>query len=56
MDFFGQLIDSMGQNIEFKIGNVCEGDDFTAGVTWHLGISITCRLNNDVLHHAISNF
>ncbi|GFZ01453.1 hypothetical protein Acr_15g0000620 [Actinidia rufa] len=27
MDFFGQLIDSMGQNIEFKIGNVCEGDD-----------------------------
>ncbi|PSS09390.1 Arginine-fifty homeobox like [Actinidia chinensis var. chinensis] len=36
MDFFGQLIDSMGQNIEFKIGNVCEGDDFMAGVTWHL--------------------
>ncbi|KAF5938582.1 hypothetical protein HYC85_022841 [Camellia sinensis] len=36
MEFFGQLIASMGQNVEFKIGHVCEGDDFTTGVTWHL--------------------
>ncbi|GFZ16477.1 hypothetical protein Acr_25g0008860 [Actinidia rufa] len=26
----------MGQNIKFKIGNMCKGDDFTAGVTWYL--------------------
>ncbi|XP_057478828.1 uncharacterized protein LOC130766157 [Actinidia eriantha] len=36
IDFFAQLTDSMGQNIKFKIGNMCEGDDFTAGVTWRL--------------------
>ncbi|PSR91480.1 hypothetical protein CEY00_Acc28824 [Actinidia chinensis var. chinensis] len=36
IDVFAQLIDSMGQNIKFKIGNMCEGDAFTAGVTWHL--------------------
>ncbi|XP_028098007.1 uncharacterized protein LOC114297738 [Camellia sinensis] len=36
MEFFGQLITSMGQNVKFKIGHMCEGDDFTIGVTWHL--------------------
>ncbi|KAA8522441.1 hypothetical protein F0562_013198 [Nyssa sinensis] len=36
MCFFEQLITSMGQNLEFNIGLICEGDDLTAGVTWHL--------------------
>ncbi|KAL6979558.1 hypothetical protein U1Q18_021219 [Sarracenia purpurea var. burkii] len=36
MDFLGQLIDGMGQNIGFNIGLMCGGDDFTMGVTWHL--------------------
>ncbi|CAL5433156.1 unnamed protein product [Camellia sinensis] len=36
MEFLGQLITSMGQNVKFKIGHVCERDDFTIGVTWHL--------------------
>lgn len=36
MEFFSQLIASMGPNIEFKIGLVSEGDDFTTGVNWHL--------------------
>ncbi|XP_059642900.1 uncharacterized protein LOC132284788 isoform X2 [Cornus florida] len=36
MQFFKQLIACMGQNLEFNIGHVWEGDDLTAGVTWHL--------------------
>lgn len=37
MNFFDLLMRSMGQNIKFIIEHVCEGDDFTAGVNWHLG-------------------
>ncbi|XAR55084.1 hypothetical protein NMG60_11030467 [Bertholletia excelsa] len=36
MEFFGQLMASMGQNVEFKVEFVCEGDDHTIGVTWHI--------------------
>ena len=37
MHFFDLLMRSMGQNVKFIIEHVCEGDDFTAGVNWHLG-------------------
>lgn len=37
MEFFGQLLASMGPNIEFKIRLVSGGNDFTTGVIWHLG-------------------
>ncbi|GMP96356.1 hypothetical protein CsSME_00045037 [Camellia sinensis var. sinensis] len=64
MEFFGQLIASMGQNVEFKIGHVCEGDDFTIGVTWHLGflkspqcvLQAILRIYNMVLGPFISPF
>ncbi|XAR55085.1 hypothetical protein NMG60_11030468 [Bertholletia excelsa] len=36
MEFFGQLLASMGQNVDFKVELVCEGDDYTIGVSWHL--------------------
>ncbi|KAK4844063.1 hypothetical protein QYF36_016023 [Acer negundo] len=36
MRFFKQLTTSMGQNVKFSIEMVCEGDQFTAGVNWHL--------------------
>ncbi|KAE8055347.1 hypothetical protein FH972_012191 [Carpinus fangiana] len=37
MHFYEQLTASMGQNVKFSIGHVCEGDENTAGVQWHLG-------------------
>ena len=37
MQFLEQLAESMGQNVKFNIGLVCEGDESTAGVKWHLG-------------------
>ncbi|XP_059443094.1 uncharacterized protein LOC132175239 [Corylus avellana] len=36
MHFYEQLTASMGQNVKFSIGHVCEGDENTAGVQWHL--------------------
>lgn len=39
MHFYEQLTASMGQNVKFSIGHVCEGDENTAGVQWHLGNS-----------------
>ncbi|GMY30394.1 hypothetical protein FCV25MIE_25636 [Fagus crenata] len=36
MQFLEQLTESMGQNVKFNIGLVCEGDKSTAGVKWHL--------------------
>ncbi|KAH7550236.1 hypothetical protein JRO89_XS13G0158600 [Xanthoceras sorbifolium] len=36
MQFFKRLTRSMGQNVKFSIEQVCEGDEFTAGVNWHL--------------------
>ncbi|KAG5539625.1 hypothetical protein RHGRI_019983 [Rhododendron griersonianum] len=36
MEFFGQLLASMGPNIEFKIRLVSGGNDYTTGVIWHL--------------------
>ncbi|XP_022737463.1 uncharacterized protein LOC111290428 [Durio zibethinus] len=36
LHFFDLLIRSMGQNVKFIIEHVCEADDFTAGVNWHL--------------------
>lgn len=29
----------MGQNMEFKVEHICEGDDFSAAANWHLGIA-----------------
>ncbi|KAG6788294.1 hypothetical protein POTOM_004356 [Populus tomentosa] len=36
MHFFGQLTAGMGQNVKFILEHVCEDDEFTAGVNWHL--------------------
>ncbi|XWS48894.1 hypothetical protein CRYUN_Cryun13aG0115900 [Craigia yunnanensis] len=36
MHFFDLFMRSMGQNVKVIIEHVCEGDDFTAGVEWHL--------------------
>lgn len=36
--FLDQLVTGMGENIEFHVGNIYEGDDdLIAGVNWHLG-------------------
>lgn len=34
--FLDQLIAGMGQNVEFHVGHIYEGDDLIAGVNWHL--------------------
>ncbi|XP_024986987.1 uncharacterized protein LOC112522143 [Cynara cardunculus var. scolymus] len=34
--FLDQLITGMGENIEFHVGHIYEGDDLIAGVNWHL--------------------
>ncbi|GAV76118.1 SnoaL_2 domain-containing protein [Cephalotus follicularis] len=36
MNFLTQLAEGMGKNVKFKIEQVCEGDDQTAAVIWHL--------------------
>ncbi|KAJ6388618.1 hypothetical protein OIU77_027056 [Salix suchowensis] len=36
MHFFRQLTAGMGQNVKFVIEHVCEDDEMTAGVNWHL--------------------
>ncbi|XP_011029341.1 PREDICTED: uncharacterized protein LOC105129095 [Populus euphratica] len=36
MHFFGKLTAGMGQNVKFILEHVCEDDEFTAGVNWHL--------------------
>ncbi|KAL9242804.1 hypothetical protein vseg_016768 [Gypsophila vaccaria] len=36
VNFFGQLIVSMGENVHFRIGTVCEGGELIASVDWHL--------------------
>ncbi|KAJ0048919.1 hypothetical protein Pint_15114 [Pistacia integerrima] len=36
VQFFEQLMASMGQNVKFNVEHICEDDDFTAGVNWHL--------------------
>ncbi|GLT67885.1 hypothetical protein SLA2020_401610 [Shorea laevis] len=36
MYFFDQLTRNMGPNVKFSVENVCEGENFTAGVNWHL--------------------
>ncbi|XP_028774867.1 uncharacterized protein LOC114731777 [Neltuma alba] len=36
MNFFNTLTASMGQNVKFKVGHICEGDGNTATATWHL--------------------
>ncbi|KAJ7944955.1 Nuclear transport factor 2 (NTF2) family protein, partial [Quillaja saponaria] len=36
MQFFEQLTESMGKNVKFSIGNICQGDELTAAVNWHL--------------------
>ncbi|KAI9398148.1 hypothetical protein POPTR_003G131500v4 [Populus trichocarpa] len=36
MHFFRQLTAGMGENMKFIIEHVCEDDEMTAGVNWHL--------------------
>ncbi|XP_075505914.1 uncharacterized protein LOC142542899 [Primulina tabacum] len=36
LHFFEQIISCMGQNMQFNIDHICEGNDFTAAVSWHL--------------------
>ncbi|KNA22900.1 hypothetical protein SOVF_029520 [Spinacia oleracea] len=31
-----QLADSMGENVQFKLGTVCQGEELIASVNWHL--------------------
>jgi hypothetical protein len=45
INLFIQLAESMGENVEFKLGTVCEGDELTASVNWHLGILFSMILN-----------
>ncbi|KAK9716619.1 hypothetical protein RND81_06G245900 [Saponaria officinalis] len=34
--FISQLVESMGKNVHFQIGTVCEGDELVASLDWHL--------------------
>ncbi|KAL8053906.1 hypothetical protein ABFX02_05G103400 [Erythranthe guttata] len=34
--FLEQLTTSMGHNMKFHVNHICEGNDYTAGVNWHL--------------------
>ncbi|KAM4074840.1 hypothetical protein ACB094_10G124400 [Castanea mollissima] len=36
MQFLEELTESMGENVKFSFGHICVGDDYTAGVKWHL--------------------
>ncbi|KAK7860759.1 hypothetical protein CFP56_033176 [Quercus suber] len=36
MQFLEELTESMGENVKFSFGHICEGDEYTAGVKWHL--------------------
>lgn len=45
MSYFTQLVESMGENAQFRIGQICEGDYLTASVDWHMGI---------INHHSIA--
>lgn len=35
--FLEQLIMCMGQNMQFNVEHIWEGNDYAAGVNWHLG-------------------
>lgn len=37
MHFLQQLTSGMGQNVKFRVRNICEGDDLTVAAKWHLG-------------------
>ncbi|XP_054824038.1 uncharacterized protein LOC129322034 [Prosopis cineraria] len=36
VNFLNTLTASMGQNVKFKVGHVCEGDGYSATANWHL--------------------
>ncbi|KAK2425939.1 hypothetical protein QL285_024665 [Trifolium repens] len=36
MHFLQQLTAGMGQNVKFRVRNICEGDDLTVAAKWHL--------------------
>lgn len=40
MRFYQQLTTGMGQNVKFIVEHVCEDNEFTAGVNWHMGMMI----------------
>ncbi|KAL9246689.1 hypothetical protein vseg_020192 [Gypsophila vaccaria] len=36
MGFISQLVESMGQNVHFRIGTICGGEELVASLDWHL--------------------
>ncbi|KAK4262794.1 hypothetical protein QN277_028304 [Acacia crassicarpa] len=36
VNYYNTLTSSMGQNVKFKVGHICEGDGYTATANWHL--------------------
>lgn len=38
LSFLEQLVSCMGQNMQFNIEHICEGNNHTAMVNWHIGI------------------
>ncbi|GMH09376.1 hypothetical protein Nepgr_011217 [Nepenthes gracilis] len=36
VNFFSELMASMGENVHFRIGHVCEGDELVACIDWYL--------------------
>lgn len=49
MQILEQLITAMGQNMEFNVKNICEGEGLTAAVNWHLG-TFTCHSFHEYEH------
>ncbi|XP_074304026.1 uncharacterized protein LOC141638513 [Silene latifolia] len=36
VSFIGQLVESMGENVQFQLGTICEGGELMASLDWHL--------------------
>ncbi|KAH9618120.1 hypothetical protein KSS87_011995 [Heliosperma pusillum] len=36
LNFIGQLVQSMGENVHFRLGTICEGSELMASLHWHL--------------------
>ncbi|KAL8498500.1 hypothetical protein ACS0TY_021726 [Phlomoides rotata] len=47
LHFLKQLITCMGedQNMQFNVEHICEGNDYTASVNWHLGTYLLIYLH-----------
>lgn len=55
MNFLNMLTASMGQNVKFKVGHICEGDGYTATANWHLGL-ISSNLYTKALLYFVHHF